>query len=200
MGYLSDRKLLLVNGMHTTLAFMTMREAGLEEPSDLILLKYPDMSPTLQREVWLWALSRIAILLHNHSLETIKAVHGLETEQQVVDNLVAYAETALDRFASADDAVARVLGGGVANRWKGRLLSVLMELKDVEIQGLDSLAIRFLNSLSTPAASSLVKNYRSSSSIRAHALFHPPDRKGFMPPRNFDVLTAIWKVRRIFVV
>lgn len=143
-AYMSERKLLLVNGMHTTLAFVTMREAGLEEPAELILDKYPAMGPHLQREVWLWALSRIAILIHNHGLDTIMEVHGLKSEAEVYAELVNYAEIALARFASADDAVARVLGGGVANRWKGRLLSVLTELKSVEDAGLDTPAMRFL--------------------------------------------------------
>ena len=118
--YLSDRKLALVNGMHTTLAFATIRDADTLEPGSLPLVK-PLSAGIVRKEFWHWALARSAVLLHDHGLDTVKAVHGLEDDDAAIEEVVAYAREALDRFQSADDTVARVLGGGVAKRWQGRL-------------------------------------------------------------------------------
>jgi hypothetical protein len=58
----------------------------------------------------------------------IKSAHGLkegsESNDQVVDLLVNYAEETLSRFDTTSDSVGRVLGGGVRNRYNGRLLPV----------------------------------------------------------------------------
>ncbi|KAH8065692.1 hypothetical protein JL722_69 [Aureococcus anophagefferens] len=118
--YLSDRKLNLVNGMHTTLAFATIRDAHAVVPGDLHLAK-PSSAGIITRELWHWALARCAILVREHGLDTIKEVHGLDDDDAAFDALTAYARQALERFQLTDDTVARVLGGGVAKRWNGRL-------------------------------------------------------------------------------
>ena len=118
--YLSDRKLTLVNGMHTTLAFATIRDAHAVVPGDLHLAK-PSSAGIITREIWHWALARCAILVREHGLDTIKEVHGLDDDDAAFDALTAYARQALERFQLTDDTVARVLGGGVAKRWNGRL-------------------------------------------------------------------------------
>ncbi|KAH8065597.1 hypothetical protein JL721_8150 [Aureococcus anophagefferens] len=118
--YLSDRKLNLVNGMHTTLAFATIRDAHAVVPGDLHLAK-PSSAGIITREIWHWALARCAILVREHGLDTIKEVHGLDDDDAAFDALTAYARQALERFQLTDDTVARVLGGGVAKRWNGRL-------------------------------------------------------------------------------
>ena len=111
--YLSDRKLNLVNGMHTTLAFATIRDAHAVVPGDLHLAK-PSSAGIITREIWHWALARCAILVREHGLDTIKEVHGLDDDDAAFDALTAYARQALERFQLTDDTVARVLGGGVA--------------------------------------------------------------------------------------
>lgn len=120
-SYLSDRKLALVNGMHTTLAFLTLRDSKALWPGELGLLKPGDADAAERGEIWRWALARICVLLHDHGVDRIRAVHGLDSDAEAFDELRAYAKAALDRFDSADDTVARVLGGGVAKRWQGRL-------------------------------------------------------------------------------
>ncbi|CAM9893837.1 unnamed protein product, partial [Choristocarpus tenellus] len=47
--------------------------------------------------------------------------HGVETEEEVFECLLAYARQTLNRFSSIVDSTSRVLGGGVGNRWVTRL-------------------------------------------------------------------------------
>ena len=57
------------------------------------------------------------------------------TEQDAFDALEQYARTCLQRFDDApDDTVARVLGGGVAHRWRGRLAATEGDLARLTVQ------------------------------------------------------------------
>lgn len=47
--------------------------------------------------------------------------HGVETEEQVFDKLLAYGNKAMERFSSVVDTTSRVLGGGLGNRLATRL-------------------------------------------------------------------------------
>merc|ERR1712072_1417695 len=69
-----------------------------------------------------WALARCAGLIAAHGVPVIMDAFDAATEADAFDALEAYARTCLQRFDYApDDTVARVLGGGVAHRWRGRL-------------------------------------------------------------------------------
>lgn len=55
----------------------------------------------------------------------IKSAHEVDTEEEeVLDILWEYSEQTLLRFNTIDDSCGRVLGGGVTNRFKGRLAPV----------------------------------------------------------------------------
>ena len=119
-AFLSDRKLQLVNGMHTTLAFSTMRRFNADEPGDLPLGRPRDFDGG---ELDRWA-SRPMCRHHRrrHGVPVIMDAFDAATEADAFDALEQYARTCLQRFDDApDDTVARVLGGGVAHRWRGRL-------------------------------------------------------------------------------
>ena len=71
-------------------------------------------------DVWFslrrWCLARAACLVHAHGAD------ARGPDEAAFASLEAFAHAALDRFDDApDDTVARVLGGGVATRWNGRL-------------------------------------------------------------------------------
>jgi len=128
--FLADRKLRLVNGMHTTLAFMSLRDRHALEPGTIPLLKPGAASPAEAEEIWRWALARCANLVRAHGVEAVRAADALDSEAAAFDALTAFARNALARFDGADDTVARVLGGGVAKRWHGRLASALEGLDE----------------------------------------------------------------------
>eukprot|EP01084_Bolivina_argentea_P194711 334127_1 len=94
-SYFCRRKITMVNGMHTTLAFLTLckKEAG-NIAGDHELLTY--------REV-------------------IRAAHGGISDESVCETLIDYAKKTLKRFDTITDRTPRILGGGVANRWSTRL-------------------------------------------------------------------------------
>ena len=87
------------------------------------------------------------------------------TEADAFDALEAYARTCLQRFDDApDDTVARVLSGGVAHRWRGRLAATEGDLARA-LQS-NAAATRFLTRYAdavdvTRAVSRLVKATRA---------------------------------------
>ncbi|CAM9791136.1 unnamed protein product, partial [Discosporangium mesarthrocarpum] len=124
--YFCRRKILMVNGMHTTLAFMTLckREpAGLAGDSwkSHILLTPATVSEEEVELIWLWAVARLMYIAWEHEPSVIKAAHGVEGDEELCSILLAYARTTLSRFNGVEDKAGRVLGGGVANRYQGRL-------------------------------------------------------------------------------
>lgn len=54
----------------------------------------------------------------------IKSAHQVQSDDEVLDILWEYSEQTLLRFNTIDDSCGRVLGGGVTNRFKGRLAPV----------------------------------------------------------------------------
>lgn len=130
-SYLYNRKFLLVNGTHTTFAFMTLRKYCMDPadaPGDFPLLINDQLSPTERIEVKAWAVARCLVLLHSHELDVIKYTHGLKTDEAIVECLWSYASNAIERLASVKDSTKRVLGGGVSNRYETRLKDVLETL------------------------------------------------------------------------
>ena len=123
--YLCERKLSLVNGMHTVLAFMTLDalfSASHAEGKEHVLLKYSDMRRDAQRTCEAWRAARVARLLNDFGTDNIMRWHGLASREEVWELLLAHADHTLEeRFSQVDDLVSRVLGGGVRERWGGRL-------------------------------------------------------------------------------
>jgi len=123
--YLCERKLSLVNGMHTVLAFMTLDalfSASHAEGKEHVLLKYSDMDRDAQRTCEAWRAARVARLLDDFGTDNIMRWHGLASREEVWELLLTHADHVLEeRFSQVDDLVSRVLGGGVRERWGGRL-------------------------------------------------------------------------------
>eukprot|EP00613_Pedinella_sp_CCMP2098_P075258 CAMPEP_0171932310 /NCGR_PEP_ID=MMETSP0993-20121228/30267_1 /TAXON_ID=483369 /ORGANISM="non described non described, Strain CCMP2098" /LENGTH=826 /DNA_ID=CAMNT_0012572565 /DNA_START=46 /DNA_END=2526 /DNA_ORIENTATION=- len=158
--YLCRRKLLLVNGSHTTLAFLTLvaSAAGTLPPSstspstsvttvskpfvvlkddkltgacaELELVTLRTATPEQTTMIEAWAVARLLVLLFEWDLQVIKAAHGVESDEQVAAVLVGFAKETLNRFSTTSDTTGRILGGGVCARFRGRLEPVLTFLKD----------------------------------------------------------------------
>jgi len=132
--YLGQRKLSLVNGMHTVLAFMTLQAHFVPHDDDLeghllendqVLLKYAHMTRAQQRTVEAWRTARAYMLLREFGVAHVMEWHGLSSREEAWEELLAHADHILnERFSKVDDVVSRVLGGGVANRWNTRLRPV----------------------------------------------------------------------------
>eukprot|EP00922_Rhytidocystis_sp_ex-Travisia-forbesii_P045762 GHVS01068282.1.p1 GENE.GHVS01068282.1~~GHVS01068282.1.p1 ORF type:complete len:304 (-),score=44.46 GHVS01068282.1:166-1077(-) len=125
--YFANRKITIVNGMHTTLAFITLvlkNPTSDAAPGDYELMNVENMPADKQSDVWAWAVGRVLLLLWQHDLAVIKHAHNAEQDETVVDILLAYARKSLNRFSTIQDTTGRVLGGGVANRWMTRLKNV----------------------------------------------------------------------------
>ncbi len=128
--YFTQRKFLLVNGSHTTLAFLTlclrqpMAEEEFTAPGDHELINWANCGEQLHKEIWAWAVARLLILLTAFPTTVLMEAHNVTTEDALCDVLLGYARETLTRFASTSDTTARVLQGGVANRWQTRLKTV----------------------------------------------------------------------------
>jgi len=132
-NFFYERKLFLVNGMHTTLAFMTLRKeqpTG-SNPEDHTLLTLASADEVLQEEIWAWAVARCGMLILRHGMDLLHRIYDSEDHEIVYENLLEFARTALDRFSGVEDKTARILGGGVTNRWLTRLKPVVDEMEDL---------------------------------------------------------------------
>ena len=131
-SYLYNRKFFIVNGTHTTFAFMTLRRYctySADAPGDFTLISYNEMTPLERLELKAWTVARCLLIFHNHDMNVIKYTHSLSSDQDVIECLWKYAERMTQRLASVEDSTKRVLGGGVANRYKTRLCDVLETLE-----------------------------------------------------------------------
>ncbi|CAM9218858.1 unnamed protein product [Chrysoparadoxa australica] len=130
--YFCQRKIIMVNGMHTTLAFMTLcknipEPAGLLDNSwkDFSLITHQVATEEERRLIHVWTTARCLFILWEFDVQLIMAAHGVETEDEAVDILLAYAKTTIKRFDTVKDKAGRVLGGGVAKRYDGRLKMIM---------------------------------------------------------------------------
>ncbi|CAN0141845.1 unnamed protein product, partial [Scytosiphon promiscuus] len=124
--YFCRRKILLVNGMHTTLAFLTLCkcEGGSLQGDgwkEHILITPATATEKENDLVWRWAVARVMYVMWEHEPDIIKAAHDVQTDEELCHILLGYAKTTLGRFSGVQDKAGRVLGGGVANRFEGRL-------------------------------------------------------------------------------
>ncbi|KAL8438842.1 hypothetical protein Efla_000760 [Eimeria flavescens] len=151
--YLCQRKIGLVNGMHTTLAFLTacdktdmllkaLHEAskprtanrdvngGNQRPSEDPLLAALRQVPLLketemgrEEKRMMWAWLA-ARCLHVLWEHDKERAHNIQTDEEVVKMLLDYGKKTLARFSTVQDTAGRVLGGGVVNRFHTRLLTI----------------------------------------------------------------------------
>ncbi|CAM9847581.1 unnamed protein product [Chrysoparadoxa australica] len=144
--YFYVRKVSIVNGMHTTLAFLTLcecssnaaAEAGESKGApcaDLSLITDSTASPEIKAEIWAWVICRCAMLLEKFGNNLLMEAHGFSTEEEVFDELFSYARTTLERFNRMSDTTSRVLGGGVGNRWSTRLRPVAQFMQENDFEG-----------------------------------------------------------------
>ena len=111
--YLCRRKLLIVNGLHTTLAFLTLAQAvprGTSEEVALVddklngklaalpLIKLDTASQAQRRLMWCWSAARLLVLLNEVDVEVIQSAHGVGSPAAAVKVLVNFALETLGRF------------------------------------------------------------------------------------------------------
>ncbi|CAM9804484.1 unnamed protein product, partial [Hapterophycus canaliculatus] len=72
-SYFYKRKFSVVNGMHTVLGFMTLREKapGARELREHDLIAYSTASPEIQAELWAWVVVRCLDLLDRFGVEML---------------------------------------------------------------------------------------------------------------------------------
>jgi hypothetical protein len=143
--FLHRRKILTVNGTHTTLAFLTL--AAKEPPphkglpkGDYELVRciadeadddFLDAEEAY-RQVWCFAVARQLLLLFESDVEVAEAAlaecdddASPEVKREaLVDALLSNARAAIERLGRGGDLTSRVLGAGVVKRYEGRLLPV----------------------------------------------------------------------------
>ncbi len=153
--YFYRRKFLLVNGSHTTLAFITLNlrqpaESGnaaaeaFTAPGEHVLLDWDSCDEFVRQEIWAWAVARLLILLQEFDTAVLLEAHGVTTEEALVDAMLGYAKETLGRFSSTTDLTSRVLQGGVADRWETRLRPVASFLRGRKEEGLCPIKTRLL--------------------------------------------------------
>jgi len=151
-SFLHRKKLLTVNGTHTTLAFLTLITAEPETvgppQGNHELLKFDAFEAvmfsgldTVGRDCWVWTVARLLMLVSEFSEEVVHhtiaknttfgrrrwhqvAAMEMGDSPAIVEGLLHEARTALQRLSGGGDETARVLGGGVDNRFNTRLANV----------------------------------------------------------------------------
>lgn len=123
--YFCRRKIGIVNGMHTTLAFISLlQECKGDTAEDVELLAPEKASKEQQEMIHDFMVARLLLILYEHDIDVIKHAHHVDTEEEAAKVLLDYGESTLKRYNTIKDRTSRVLGGGVANRWSTRLCNV----------------------------------------------------------------------------
>jgi len=141
-NYMYDRKIMTVNHMHTTLAFLSlvkyMNESG-ASPEDLVagesacmslpLIHFdPSLNPR-ENQIWCWAVAQVLLLISEHDRSTMLRSHNVSTDEELNKDLLDRIKQKLERFSAVEDSTARVLGAGVDTRYHGRLLPAYEAVK-----------------------------------------------------------------------
>lgn len=139
--YLFIQKKRLVNSMHTVLAFSTLVEYDANNTSlfhwdialpHLPLLNYEKADPAMKDLVWAWAVAQILVLMKEMGVDLMTEAHSADTDDELAEQMLGVARQTLERFSSVEDTTTRVLGGGVSNRYKTRLIPVQQGMHLVE--------------------------------------------------------------------
>jgi beta-phosphoglucomutase-like phosphatase (HAD superfamily) len=138
-SFVHRKKILNVNGTHTTIAFLTLVNA---EPNRFgppsgshELLSYDidrgmnrNADQSVDRQIWVWAVARQLLLLYEFDDDVVRQTLSDNrdgcNDTELVENLLTDARTAVERLSKGGDQTSRVLGGGVENRWRTRLANV----------------------------------------------------------------------------
>jgi len=168
---LHEKKLLTVNGTHTTLAFLTLIEAepetqGPPKASHELLAYNAEEGFTsgdsdgVSRDLWVWAVARQVLLLSTYHEEVARhtmkksstfgklrwgklaSEHG--ERHALCQALLSGAQVSLKRLSHGGDETGRVLGGGVDNRYKTRLANVLEFFRERDLSELPAVAQQLL--------------------------------------------------------
>jgi hypothetical protein len=91
-------KFSLVNGMHTMLAFMTLRELFTDDDGgrEYILLKYSKVPRDQQRMMEAWRTARVAQLIEKFGLDSLMTWHTCESREAVWDVMLEHADHVLE--------------------------------------------------------------------------------------------------------
>jgi hypothetical protein len=154
-AFLHRKKILSVNGTHTTIAFLTLinGEVGTVGPpkGDHELLSYEieaaaegraATADPVGRAVWVWIVARQLMLLYEFDETVVKHTLGITSsdgsasDMDLIDELLGSAKIAAARLSNGGDMTSRVLGGGVENRWRTRLCNVQEFLSGVTLSRL----------------------------------------------------------------
>eukprot|EP01054_Gregarina_sp_Poly1_P004899 Gregarina_sp_Poly_1__4898@NODE_25_length_19863_cov_179_262730_g23_i0_p4_GENE_NODE_25_length_19863_cov_179_262730_g23_i0NODE_25_length_19863_cov_179_262730_g23_i0_p4_ORF_typecomplete_len566_score70_62Mannitol_dh_C/PF08125_13/0_00064Mannitol_dh_C/PF08125_13/45Peptidase_M18/PF02127_15/0_043_NODE_25_length_19863_cov_179_262730_g23_i02211699 len=146
--YFADRKFLLVNGGHTTLAFLTMirlhdGDKNFVPPGADPLLDWNTCNMNERLLFWSFTVARLLLLLWQYDVEVLKDAHQVATDDELADALLDYAKQTLARFSAIPDTTDRILGGGVDNRFHGRLRN-LEDFIDLQFDGLNNSSRKLL--------------------------------------------------------
>jgi len=127
-----DRKYFLVNGMHTTLAFMSLdsRYPTGSTHDSCPLLTWECASTEQQDMIWAWIAARCLMLINKHGMDLLHQIYNTSDDATIFNELLDFATTAQERFSSVEDTTGRVLSGGVTNRWQTRLHPVSQSLSE----------------------------------------------------------------------
>eukprot|EP00388_Colpodella_angusta_P005609 GDKJ01017242.1.p1 GENE.GDKJ01017242.1~~GDKJ01017242.1.p1 ORF type:complete len:697 (+),score=133.97 GDKJ01017242.1:1-2091(+) len=145
--YFANRKILMVNGLHTVIAFMSLvkkdKERILKEREmkkkhstsfsytigDIPLLLDDEMSDKEKRMFYCWMVGRVLLVFFEHDLNVIMNAHNVKATPEAVQQVLDYAHIAATRISTTPDSVKRVLGGGVKKRFEDRLVTTLSVLQ-----------------------------------------------------------------------
>eukprot|EP01053_Blabericola_migrator_P000783 Blabericola_migrator_1__782@NODE_1196_length_5141_cov_394_266062_g811_i0_p1_GENE_NODE_1196_length_5141_cov_394_266062_g811_i0NODE_1196_length_5141_cov_394_266062_g811_i0_p1_ORF_typecomplete_len486_score81_51Mannitol_dh_C/PF08125_13/0_0052Mannitol_dh_C/PF08125_13/1_1e02_NODE_1196_length_5141_cov_394_266062_g811_i035004957 len=142
--YFAQRKFLLVNGGHTTLAFLTMLRLHENDPHFIapgrdVLLNWTTCTDEERAILWCFSLARILLLFWQYDTDVLKNAHGVDQDEDLINDLLAYAQQTLTRFNAVADTTDRILAGGVEDRYHGRLEN-LESFINLQFDGLNSIS------------------------------------------------------------
>ncbi|KAG5179527.1 hypothetical protein JKP88DRAFT_167513 [Tribonema minus] len=139
------RKFNIVNGMHSVLAFMTLRENGTTPETDcekqnFTLIKPDKTNGDLRKEIEGWIALFCVQLLHEFGAETIAKAEQLDAsdENAIFDSLLNWGKQALERFSSLDDYTDRIFGGERSNRWANRVRPLWVFTQESQFAGTET--------------------------------------------------------------
>eukprot|EP00187_Rhodella_violacea_P016308 CAMPEP_0184719728 /NCGR_PEP_ID=MMETSP0314-20130426/9355_1 /TAXON_ID=38298 /ORGANISM="Rhodella maculata, Strain CCMP 736" /LENGTH=773 /DNA_ID=CAMNT_0027183655 /DNA_START=78 /DNA_END=2399 /DNA_ORIENTATION=+ len=156
-AFFRQKKILTVNGLHTTLAFLTLDtyerpdHMGLPK-GDHKLITYATATDEQKRIISSWVIARVLMIMDEFPLELIfdalrddQKKDDVDVEEFCVEKLANYAFTARDRISKMDDTTSRILSGGVVNRFNTRLVGVNEFLQaKAELTSADRKALKYM--------------------------------------------------------
>ena len=109
-NYMYDRKIMTVNHMHTTLAFLTlvqhMKDTG-ATPDEMVagesacmslpLIEYDESVSPPDNYIWCWAVAQVLLLMSEHDRSTMRKSHKVTTDEDLNKDLLERAKTKLKR-------------------------------------------------------------------------------------------------------